>query len=227
MNTVMVTGADRGVGAALCGIFLEHGWTVIAGQYMPDWKQLAGMQEDYPEQLNTVKLDVGSTESVKKAFEKTAQMTEKIDLLINCAGIISNADTAETISKMFQVNTLGTLRMVETFQPLLEKGQKKIASISSEAGSISLSHRKDHFGYCMSKAALNMTVKLLYNELKPKGYRFYLYHPGWVKSYMLGEKSTTGDYEPEETALAAFEQFTAENEDALILKDVQGHYWSF
>ncbi|MDD3415700.1 MAG: SDR family NAD(P)-dependent oxidoreductase [Lachnospiraceae bacterium] len=227
MNTVMVTGADRGVGASLCQIFLEQGWNVIAGQYMPEWDQLSSLQKAYPKQLSIVPLDVGNTESVKAAASEAARVTETVDMLVSCAGVFFGTDNRESMSKVFQINTLGTLRLVEAFEPLMKDGQKKIAVLSSEAGSISLAHRTDSFGYCMSKAALNMTVKLLYNQLKPKGYQFYLYHPGWVRSYMTGKKSTEGDYEPEESALVAYRQFTGASEEALIMKDVQDCYWSF
>ncbi len=73
---------------------------------------------------------------------------------------------------------------------------KRLCFVSSEAGSITVAHRKDGYAYCMSKASLNMAVKLMFNELRPQGYTFRLYHPGWVNSYMGGDqKGTSGKYE--------------------------------
>ena len=46
--------------------------------------------------------------------------------------------------------------------------------------------------YCVSKAMLNMTVRLMFNELRPEGYTFRVYHPGWVRSYMSGKRRTGG-----------------------------------
>ena len=75
-----------------------------------------------------------------------------------------------------------------------------------------------------------MCVRLLFNELQPKGYTFRLYHPGWVRSYMAGdEKTVRGRYEPEESAQAAYRQFTSSRgyEDALIMTDIKGELWPF
>ena len=51
MKTVLITGADRGIGYSLCECFIEGGWYVIAGQYMPEWPQLSALAEKYPEEM--------------------------------------------------------------------------------------------------------------------------------------------------------------------------------
>ena len=81
----------------------------------------------------------------------------------------------------------------------------------------------------MSKSMLNMEVKLLFNELRPKGYTFRLYHPGWVRSYMSGVKATVGKLEPEESAQVAVRQFTEGRacEDILMVVDVYDAVWAF
>ena len=56
MKTVLITGADRGIGYSLCECFIEGGWYVIAGQYMPEWPQLSALAEKYPEQLAVIPL---------------------------------------------------------------------------------------------------------------------------------------------------------------------------
>jgi len=77
----------------------------------------------------------------------------------------------------------GKLR--KPFLPLLKKGnEKKLVSISSEAGSIGNTRRKSEFAYCMSKAALNMGMKILHNYLKDEGIRILALHPGWFRSDM-------------------------------------------
>jgi NAD(P)-dependent dehydrogenase (short-subunit alcohol dehydrogenase family) len=82
-------------------------------------------------------------------------------------------------------------------------------SISSEAGSIGQNWRDRWFGYCMSKAALNMEAALIHKRLLPLGGRAMQVHPGYVRSYMHGAKNEKATYEPEEAArlvLAAIAQ---------------------
>lgn len=114
--------------------------------------------------------------------------------------------------------------------PLMEQGEKRLCFVSSEAGSITLAHRTEgDVSYCVSKTCLNMAVRLMFEELQPRGYRFRLYHPGWVRSYMGGEKGTEGNFEPEETAVAAYEQFTSDRnwEDVLVMSDISNEIWPF
>lgn len=223
-----MTGADRGIGLALCREFLEHGFFVFAGQFMPEWTQLAALKAEYPERLSAVRLDVGNTESVRAAARRVAAECGTLDILINCAGIVQPEGEAG-LRAAVNVNAIGALRMTECFLPLMEGGKKRLCYVSSEAGCLALLHRDSGYSYCVSKTVLNMEVKLMFNELRPKGYTFRLYHPGWVRSYMSGQKAAMGNYEPEETAAAAYEQFTADRswEDVLIMTDVKGEAWPF
>ena len=128
----------------------------------------------------------------------------------------------DDMQRIINVNALGPIRVVEAFLPLMDAGTlKRLCFVSSEAGSISKSKRQGWFGYCMSKAALNMAVKNLYNELYPQGYTFRLYHPGWMRSYMGGVKAVQGDMEPEEAAEKAIPIFlnSRANESHLALLD--------
>lgn len=229
MKTVFITGADRGVGLALCECFLKEGWQVFAGRFMPRWKELDELKEQYGEKLALIALDVSCPESVARAAEEVKGMTKNLDMLINCAGIFGG-DEPDKIRDMFRVNTLGPMCMAEHFLPLMENGMKRLCFVSSEAGSISVAHREGTYGYGMSKASLNMAVRLMFNELNPRGYTFRLYHPGWVRSYMLGdEKNVQGTYEPEESAAAAYETFVSPQagEDVLRMTDITGKMWPF
>jgi len=228
MKTVLITGADRGIGFALCECFLKNGWTVMAGQYMPDWKELEKLKEIYQDRLFLIPLDVSDTESVRRAYVAVSEKIDVLDILVNNAGIIRD-DSCESVLSTFNTNTLGPVRMVEIFLPLMEKGMKRLCFVSSEAGSITAAHRTSNFAYCMSKTALNMAVRLMFNSLRSRGYTFRLYHPGWVKSYMSGRKSEAGTYEPEETAASAFSQFIEDRdwEDALVLTDINNLSWPF
>jgi len=236
MQIAVITGADRGLGFALTERLIREGWVVFAGQYMPEWPQLATLRDQAPERLHIIPLDVSSTESVQAAAQAVAQRTDHVDVLINNAGIISPAiqrpirepqDYAE-MQRLYDTNTLASLRMAEAFITLLDRGTtKRLCFVSSEAGSIERATRRSWFGYCMSKAALNMAVKLLFNDLRPDGYTFRLYHPGWMRTYMSGAKGNEGDMEPEEAAAKALPFFIEPraDEDKLVMVDYSGSEW--
>lgn len=229
MKTVFVSGADRGVGFALCKLFLENKWIVYAGRFISYWSELDDLQLKCKDQLVLIPLDIGNDESVRAAVEKVKSTTPVIDMLVNCAGIYQD-DSVKEMNRMFNINSLGAMRMTEAFLPMMQSGMKRLCYVSSEAGCISLSWRKEHMGYSMSKSALNMGVKLMFNELQPQGFTFRLYHPGHVKSYMLGDtKSEFGLYEPEDTASVAYQQFVADKqyEDILVMTDVENDIWPF
>jgi len=234
----LVTGADRGLGYGLTAGLLDQGWTVLAGQYMPDWPDLAALAANYPEQVHIVPLDVASIESAREAARLAAVVVDHVDVVINNAGVSSRAMHAPIsepqdygeIHRLFDVNALGPLRVVEAFLPLVEAGElRRLCFVSSEAGSINRARRTAWYGYCMSKAALNMGVRIMFNDLRPKGYTFRLYHPGWVRSYMGGTKNTQADLEPEEAAAYALPFFLRPraDEDRLVLMDYLGQEWPF
>jgi len=234
--TVFVTGGDRGLGFALCAKLLEQGWQVFAGQYMPEWPDLSTLRMQYPQTLHIVLLDVSSIESVHAAAQTVATRTDHVDVLINNAGIYSPTagrsirepqDYTE-MQRLYDVNALGPLRVVEAFLSLTDRGSlKRLCFVSSEAGSIARAERTAWFGYCMSKAALNMGVKILFNNLHPAGYTFRVYHPGWVRSYMSGEKNMEATLEPEEAAAKAIPILLGQeaDEEQLVLVDYEGNKW--
>lgn len=234
-KSAFVTGADRGLGLAICAGLLKRGWQVFAGQFMPEWLELANLSSKYHDNLSLVPLDVGSVDSAKRAAEMVAKQTQKLDLLINNAGVISSSmytniregqDYAE-IHRLYDINALGPLRVVEAFLPLTDQSDlKRLCFVSSEAGSIENCRRTAWFGYCMSKTAVNMGVKILFNHLRPEGYTFRLYHPGWIRSYMGGTKNLEATFEPEDAAEMAISFFLGDrDEDHLTLVDFEGKEW--
>ncbi len=236
-----VTGADRGLGLALTAGLLERGCQVYAGQYMPAWPELSELAARYPGKLTLVPLDVASTESVRAAARRVAETAPCVDVLVNNAGVTSpkngpireEQDYAE-MHRLYDVNALGPLRVVEAFLPLTDQSAiKRLCFVSSEAGSVERCRRTGWFGYCMSKSALNMAVKILFNDLRPQGYTFRIYHPGWVRSYMSGKKNMEATLEPEEAAVPALNYFLSGlpgggepiDEDRLVLRDYQNQEW--
>jgi NAD(P)-dependent dehydrogenase (short-subunit alcohol dehydrogenase family) len=234
-NTAFVSGADRGLGYSLCEELLKLSWVVYAGQFLPDWPDLIALQSRHPQALHILPLDVQSIDSAQAVADAVRAQTNRLDMLINNAGIItqntppvSEPQDYASIHHVFDVNSLGPLRMVEAFLPLLQRSTfKRLCFVSSEASSIARCKRTAWYGYCMSKAALNMAVKIMFNQLRPEGFTFRLYHPGWMRSYMSGQKATQGDMEPSEAASKAIPFFLTnrEDENKLALVDYLGQEW--
>ncbi len=235
MAVAFVTGCDRGLGLSLTKRLAEAGWSVFAGSYLPEWPQLADLAALYPTQITVIPLDIGSDNSVKAAAETVAAQAERVDLVINNAAVftplseraIRAGQDYEDIQRLFNINALGALRVVEAFLPLVQGSDlKRLCFVSSEAGSISRSQRTAWFGYCMSKAALNRGVAHLFNRLRPNGYTFRLFHPGWMKTYMSGARNDRAELDPDDVATIALTYFlSAQDEERLVMRDWRGREW--
>jgi NAD(P)-dependent dehydrogenase (short-subunit alcohol dehydrogenase family) len=235
-KTVYITGADRGLGFALTKKFLEAGYFTFAGRYLEEWNWLAELQTEYPENLKLVDLDLDSDSSIKKAAAEIAKNTDSLDLLINNAGIFApDVDDIlgeldfEIMEKMYRVNSLGPLKVTHSVIELLLKGEKKLLiNISSEAGSIADCPRKKEYGYSMSKTAVNMQSKIIQNHLQEKGLKVFALHPGYLKTYMLGDKNEEADIEAAESAAEIFRRFVEARKDYQeIYYDYQGNQLSW
>lgn len=190
-----VTGADRGVGVELVSQLLAKGYIVFAGRFSREWRLLDSLKETYADRLHLIDIDISSDQSVNKARDYIQSSTDGLDILINNGAILGDINATvldeldfEEMQRVFNVNVLGALRMSNALAPILLKSSRKlIVNISSEAGSISRSYRKSWFGYCMSKAALNMQSTIVHNQLRELGGQVLVIHPGWVQTYMQGK----------------------------------------
>lgn len=238
MRNILVTGADRGLGYAFTECFLEKGFTVFAGQFMKEWQELEKLKEKWGERLHIVPLDIADDSSVEALADLIGEKEKVLDMVVHNAGIMRFEEdlfvgiSGEDLALQFRINTLGALKVTEQVLGLMEGGKKRLCFVSSEAGSIGNAHREGLFGYCMSKTALNMGIRMLHNELYPKGFTFRIYHPGWMNSYMAsgaGNVDMNGYLDQKISAGAAADQFLADRdcEDILAMQDVDGCLWSF
>ncbi len=208
MMYALVTGTDHGLGLALVKNLLKRGFFVVACRLNPEENQVDELLKDYGERLRIVELDIGDDRSVTLMKDKVATLVPHIDLLINNVGILGNMDKVlgdeldyEEILQVMNVNAVGTLRVSNALSELVMKSDRKtIVNISSEAGSVGDCFRKGWFGYCMSKAANNMQSALVYNNIKKRGGRLIVMHPGHVATYMRGHLDTTAGLTPQQSA---------------------------
>jgi len=197
-ETVLITGANRGLGLALANKFGGEDWQVLAGA-RADHGGLADLVKRFPH-VSVVSLDVTDVDSVRNAARQVSERATGLDILINNAAIFPEEGTPPLakldlsdmhLQRTMDVNVLGPLRVTQQFLPLLERGQRKlILNVSSEAGSIADCRRKSQYAYCMSKAALNMQSRILQNDLGRKGFKVLAVHPGWMQTDMGGPDAT-------------------------------------
>ncbi len=182
MKTALITGANRGIGLEIAKQLQQQSYKVIVACRHSS-KELDALNC----QVET-NFDVGDSKSVKNLADKLT--TEKLDLLINNAGILSSMDLEnlnyDAIRQQFEINTLGPLRVTENFLPHLSNGAK-IAIITSRMGSIA-DGSGGQYGYRISKTAVNMVGSCLAHDLKPKGIAVALLHPGYVRTDMTGNQ---------------------------------------
>lgn len=210
MKTILITGANRGIGLELCRQLVNRGDEVIA------------VCREAGKQLNALNLrvvegvDVSAADSVLGLQNQAG--IENLDWLINNAGILSVESLGsldyEAMERQFMVNALGPLRVTEALLPKLGPGSK-IGIVTSRMGSVEDNTSGGYYGYRMSKAAVNMAGMSLAQDLKEQGVAVALLHPGMVATEMTGGRGVA----PEKSAGGLIARM-----DALTLKDT-GSFW--
>ncbi len=194
MPTVLITGANRGIGLALARGYAAEGWRVHACCRHPDKaKELEVLRAEAGGRLAIHRLDV--TDGLKVANLSRELAEEAIDLLINNAGVSGpRSGFGETDYDLWQpvlaVNTFAPLCVAEHFVEQVARGERKlIVNISSKMGSIAANDGSNSIIYRASKAALNQVSKCISVALAPRGITVILFHPGWVSTDMGGAEA--------------------------------------
>lgn len=188
MPSLLITGANRGIGLEFVRSFAADGWEVHACCRHPEKAKALKTIEGA---VTRHKLDV--TDGLQVASLAREMADTPLDILINNAGLGGQREAfCETDYddwlEVFKVNSLAPMRMVERFVEHVAKSERKlIVNISSRMGSIASNERGGSYIYRSSKAALNMITKGLSNELAPRGITVISFHPGWVQTDMGGE----------------------------------------
>ncbi len=195
MPTVLITGANRGLGLGLTKAYLKKGWDVIATCRNPEkaneLKGLSGNLEIHSLDV----IDFAAVDSLAGELKGRA-----IDVLINNAGVLGSpafekGGAGQTLGDMdydglrhtLEVNTIAPLKITEALLPNIEESdQKKVVTITSAMGS--LEAMGDGFiTYRSSKCAVNSIMRNLSIGLKEKGITVAVLHPGWVRTDMGSE----------------------------------------
>ena len=205
MTTTVITGTNRGIGLELARQTAARGDDVIAlcRNASRELKNLGVHIVDG--------VDVGSDQSVADLPSRIG--TVKIDILINNAGILSRQSLdqldMDAIRQQFEVNSLGPLRVTCALIPMLNPGAR-VAIVTSRMGSVTDNTSGGHYGYRMSKAAVNIAGASLAQDLKSRGVAVVLLHPGYVSTDMTGHSGTVQPGDAAEGLLQRIAELTAE-----------------
>jgi len=189
--TLLITGANRGIGLELTRRYASDGWSVHACCRNPDKaKTLKALGGD----IALHRVDV--IDGLRVASFARELSGEGIDLLINNAGVsgprtgFGKTDYDEWLG-VLKTNTLAPMRMVERFVEHVARGERKcIAMISSIMGSVGANSSGGAYIYRSSKAALNAVSKSLSIDLRARGITIVMFHPGWVRTEMGGPEAS-------------------------------------
>lgn len=209
MPTVIITGANRGLGLGLTSTYLDDGWSVIAvNRSDSDELEALGTNPN----LTIHRCDLTNDAALQELA--SGYTGQAIDVLINNAGMMAREPKPEghwgvqgfgsfdraMWHRLFDINLFTPMALSELFVDCIVAAPNgRIVTISSMLGSMSMNTSGGLYAYRTSKAAVNMMMKSMGQDLAEKGITSVALHPGWVRTDMGGsgadidiETSVTG-----------------------------------
>jgi len=197
----LVTGANKGIGFEVARQMARKGFHVFLGARNSDAGVAAvqklnkeGEKEDYGE-ITVLKIDVSKPDSIRRAAEEFSRKSDRLDTLVNNAGILLDGDkdvlmaTPETFETTLRTNTVGPLLVSQAFVPFLKKSDApRIVNVSSGSGQLAGGADGWAPAYCISKTALNGVTSQLATALPT--FPVNSACPGWVRTDMGGSNAT-------------------------------------
>lgn len=192
MQSILITGSNRGLGLEWSSQYAQAGWRVFATCRYPEESEELGLLAEKHNKLSIHRLDVTCDDQIGTLANDLRD--EPIDILLNNAGVYHEKYMSldgpldyDVWANTFQVNTMGALRTTRTVIKNLLRGEKRlVVAISSHMGSIAEIDSPGSYFYRSSKAALNAVMKGLSLELGPLKIGVLILHPGWVRTRMGG-----------------------------------------
>ena len=192
MATVLIIGANRGIGLEMARQYTASGWDVVATARQPENADELNAIAD----VTILPLDIADDKSIENFV---ALLGEKpVDLLINNAGIYgpSEFDRQQWL-ELLNINVVGPVKLATVLKDNVAKSaDRKMVVMSSQVGSIAENDSGSMMYYRTSKAAVNQAWTCLAQQWKDEGLTLVMMHPGWVQTDMGG---TNADLTPQES----------------------------
>lgn len=205
MKTVLITGANKGIGFETAKQLAQSGYFVYLGS-RDKIKGLEALEKLKAFGINNVdctEIDVTNINSIKSARKELESKTDALDVLINNAGISGgqpqniSSIKIEDLRKVFDTNFFGAVQTTQEFIPLLKKSSApRIVNVSSELGSLAVHNntQNPNYGiydaYSCSKTALNAFTVMLANEFKNTNFKINSVTPGYTATDLNQFKGT-------------------------------------
>lgn len=232
MNSILVTGSNRGLGLEWARQYAGEGWRVFATCRFPEQADELQSLVDSTKHVTLHRLDVTQGDQLS-ALRKELK-NEPIDVLINNAGVYYEQWAQDPLGRInyddwqhtLAVNTLGSMRVSEALIKNVERSNKKlIVSITSHMGSIADITSGNDYAYRSSKAALNAAMKGLSIEVREQGVGVLLLHPGWVRTRMGGDSAPLSTQESVTAMRKLVDNFTISRSIAFLRYDGTAMPW--
>jgi NAD(P)-dependent dehydrogenase (short-subunit alcohol dehydrogenase family) len=204
-RTVLVTGANRGIGLAIARRLAEMGNSVLLGSRDPKAGEAAAKSLRRPElDIEAVHMDLGDAAALDAALRKIEKSGRQVDILVNNAGVLHEKPILEltdaAIGDSIAVHIAGPLRLIRALAPdMIARGFGRIVNLSSGWGSFAEGMGGPGL-YGITKAALNALTLRLSKEL-PASVKVNAMCPGWVRTRMGGESASRSPDEGADTAV--------------------------
>lgn len=196
MQSILVTGANRGIGYEIARQLLVKGFhVIISGRDEHKLSEALKQLDTGNADVERIVMDVDRFESVKEAARILSERGLYLDVIINNAGVLFKEDRSllehddEILKNTINTNCYGSIRVIHAFQSML-KSPGRIINLSSEGGSMSAPVGGWSPAYCVSKTMLNAITRQLAYELSAKKISVNAVSPGWVKTDMGGRHAT-------------------------------------
>ncbi len=213
--TILITGANRGIGQALAALYRNAGETVIGTHRAPDTEHMRALEVTDPASHKALAARLADT---------------PIDLLVCNAGVnldqgqaLEDGYPAQMWDTCFAANVTGVFLTIQSLLPNLRQSKApKIAIIGSQLGSQTIASGGGYI-YCASKAAVLNLGRNLAVDLAPEGMAVGVYHPGWVRTDMGGDHADISMQESAEGLAARFATLSPETTGCFETWDGRAH----
>jgi len=205
MKTVLITGANKGIGFETAKQLAQSGYFVYLGsrEKAKGLDAINKLNELGISNVSLIEIDVTNIDSIKKAKQELENKTGSLDVLINNAGIAGELPQNISIGAMknlrnvFETNFFGAIQTTQQFISLLKKSDEPvIVNVSSELGSLAVhsSTQNPNYGiydaYSCSKTALNAFTVMLANEMKNTNFKINSVSPGYTATDLNHHQGT-------------------------------------